>query len=194
MGERSEKQLQNALRSGDEAAFARLYDICHERVRLVAWRISHRADWLDEILNESWCRAYELRASYDPSRPFVVWMAGIVQNVYREQCRKSPLTAGDREDMREGGESPEALAAESELLSGLNDCIGRLAKEDGQIVRKRFFEGQPLRLIAEELRIPESSLRAQRLPGIMDALRRCMKGKGLEISEVFSAQDGGESQ
>ncbi|RIK67845.1 MAG: hypothetical protein DCC65_05070 [Planctomycetota bacterium] len=194
MGDRSEKQLEQALGEGDEAAFARLYDRCHERVRLVAWRVSHRSDWLDEILNESWCRAYEQRRAYDSSRPFVVWMAGIVQNVYREHCRKSPTTTGDRPDERISFESPETVASEAELLSGLNECMGRLSPEDAVVVRRRYFDGATLRVIAEELRIPESTLRSQRLPAIMEALRRCMTAKGLEISEIFSAQEGPEGQ
>ncbi len=193
----SEKQLLEAVHKGDENAFARLYDLYHERVRLAAWRVTHRPDWLDEIVNESWCRAFAARKSYDPARPFLVWIAGIVQNVYREQCRKSPLTlsAGPREDsVAETGLDPEEAAAEAEALSVLNECIGRLSAEDAVILRLRYFEDKPLRLVAEEVNVAESTLRAVRLPEILERLRRCMKSKGLEIPSIFSAQGPTEMQ
>lgn len=189
--------MQWAVAGGDEGAFARLYQACREKVRLIAWRVSHRADWIDEIVHDAWCRAFEQRKSYDPSRPFLVWMAGIVQNVYREQCRKSRVTISDLGSRGEEATAelgPQEIAEEAETLSGLNDCLSRLGPEDARIIRLRFFESKTLRLISEELRIAESTLRAQRLPEIMEALRRCMASKGIEISELFPAHGEGPDQ
>ena len=49
MSKRWEEQLFEAIREGDELAFERIYDLYQTRVRLVAWKISHRGDWVDEI-------------------------------------------------------------------------------------------------------------------------------------------------
>ena len=94
----TDEQLFEAIRRGDNQAFESIYDRYQQRGRLAAWRISHRPDWVDEILNESWCRAFKARTSYNGSRPFLVWFGGILQNVYREQCRKSPTTIGHPAD------------------------------------------------------------------------------------------------
>jgi RNA polymerase sigma factor (sigma-70 family) len=193
MADRTEKQLFADARDGDDSAFERIYDLYHQRVRLTAWRISHRPDWVDELVNEAWCRAFEQRKRFNPDRPFLVWMAGIVLNVYREHCRQSPTTLGGPDDLRPtqtDDPSPEMVASEAEILVGLNDCVARLAPQDAQIVRLRFFAGKTLRLVAQEVAIAEATLRERDLPRILGELRRCMEAKGLKISDIFSAQGG----
>lgn len=200
MPQRWEQDLYDSVHNGDEAAFRKVYDVYHQRVALAAWRVSHRADWVEDILNEAWCRAYARRREFDGRRPFLVWMAGIIRNVYREECRKSPLV------LRQGGAdlgpevgrleqtTPETVAEEAELLAGIHDCVDRLGPEDAEIVRLRFFEGLTLRQVAERLGLAESTLRDVRLTGVFSDLRKCLETKGIRCSEFFAAQVGGESQ
>lgn len=189
-----------AAARGDEAAFAQLYDRYQQRVRLVAWRISHRADWLDDILNEGWCRAFNQRTRFDPDRDFMVWIVGIVRNVYREFCREGKLTIAGPDEMARAGEvesgeiSPARLAHEAEVLAELNHCVDQLSDTDGQIVRLRFFENLPLRTVAQQVNVAEATLRAIRIPEVIERLRRCLARKNIDISDFFSAQAGGESQ
>lgn len=192
MPDRSEAELFQAIQDGDDRAFDRVYDRYSERARLMAWRISHRADWVDDLLNEAWCRAFRNRKTYNPGRPFAVWFAGILRNVYREQCRKSPTSFdGDADEIagvRQEGQGPVQIAAEAELLTEINDCVERLEPLDAQIVRLRFFKELTLRQIAAKLQIPESTIRETRLPAAFRALRRCLDKKGIRFSELFPAQ------
>ena len=201
MTDAAEAALLKAIASGNERAFEQAYDLYHERVRVMSWRIVRRGDWLDEIVNESWSRAFAGRTSYNPERPFLVWMAGILHNVYREHVRASPTTiglpTGDEDSTGRGetdGQNPEVIAGEAELLLALNDCFSRLSPEDARIVRLRFFENMTLRSIAKEVALPESTLREQRLPAALEQLRRCLKAKGVDFSQLFSAQTAGHSQ
>ncbi|MCG8407959.1 MAG: sigma-70 family RNA polymerase sigma factor [Phycisphaerales bacterium] len=199
MTSRSESELFKAIGSGDERAFAQIYDIYHQRMRLVAWRVSHRSDWIDDLLNETWCRAFHQRTTYNTESPFLVWMAGILRNVYREQCRKSPITlASDQPDQDRVGEiddlSPETVVHEAEVLSVLNECVESLDEPEATIVRLRFFEGKTLRSVAKEVNIPESTLRATTLPALLKSLRFRLEKKEIEFSEFFSAQEQGEMQ
>lgn len=196
MVERSEADLFSAIHAGDQAAFERAYALYQQRVRLIAWRVSHRPDWVDDLFNEAWCRAFSQRRTYDPSAPFPVWIAGIIQNVYREFCRREQKATGvqgaDSPAAQvlagRGVAEPERLAAEAEVLEGLNDCVNRLEPDDAKIIRLRFFQGLPLRGVAEEVGIPESTLREVRLPAAYQALRRCLGRKKIRFSEVFPAQ------
>lgn len=197
MTDRSDQQSNEPVHPGGEPAFEHLYDLHHARVRLIAWRITHRADWLDDLLNEAWCRAFDQRQSYDPGRPFPVWMAGILRNVYREFCRKSARAAAPEDERRMekiDEQSPETIALEAEVLAGLEDCLGRLDAGEARIIRLRFFDGKPLRSVAKEVSIPESTLRETRIPALLDRLRRCLAEKKIDFSEVFSAQSPDETQ
>ncbi len=200
MPDRSERELLEAMGRGDDFAFERIYDLYQQRVRLAAWSASHRPDWVEEIVSEAWIRAFRQRTNFDASRPFLVWMTGVVQNVYREACRKSPTTLGDvpMQDLAPRGgrdePSPEAVASEAELLAALDDCVRRLGPEQSRLVRLRFFQGMTLRSVAKELNTPESTLREIRIPEIIGQLRRCLASKGVRVEDVFPAQGGAEPQ
>ncbi len=190
MTDPSSDELFNAVLAGDESAFEGVYNLYHQRARLIAWKVSHRADWIDDLLNEAWCRAFRLRLSYNPERPFLVWFGGILQNVYREHCRKSPTTlgaAGDGPERVDGGVDlvePEALVSEAELLAALNECTGRLSDNEARLVRLRFFQELPLRSVAKEVKIPESTLREHRLPAVIEKLRKCLARKGVDFDQI----------
>lgn len=200
MAESDEQQLLEAIARGDERAFERAYEVFGVRVRLVAFRISHRGDWIDDLANEAWLRAFHQRNGYSPATPFLVWMAGILRNVYREFCRDSHRSIGgagavmmptaDKIDTI----SPETVAHEAEVLAALNECVAALSPDEARIVRLRFFEGMTLRLVAEEVKIPEATLREKTLVKINNQLRRCLERKKIDFSEIFSAQDRGEIQ
>ncbi len=200
MSDQPDQDLLKAVITGDERAFEQLYATFAVRVRLVAWRITHRADWVDDLVNETWCRAFDQRTGFDPSRQFLVWMVGILRNVYRELCRKSYLTISPNQQTGEGVErklnelSPEKLASEAELLAALQGCVEGLDPTEAKIVQLRFFQELPLRAVAEELKIAEATLRDVRLPGVYKKLRLCLKKKNIDIDTFFPAQGGGQKQ
>ncbi len=202
MADRSEAEILDAVSRGDTSAFEWLYDRYHQRVRLMAWRLSHRPDWIDDLVNEAWCRAFKQKERFRPSTSFPAWLAGILQNVYREQCRKSATTAAREgtsgeaiDDQAESGEmSPETVAGEAEVLESLNDCVSRLSDEEGHLIRLRFFQERPLRAISRELGIAESTIREGRLPSAIEKLRSCLKRKGIDFLRFFSAQEGSSGQ
>ena len=186
MKDEPEKTILQRLMAGDERAFEQMYALCSQKVRLMAWRLVRRADGVDDLFNETWCRAFAQRSKYDSKWPFLVWMAGILKNVHRESFRQK----GGRDlenDPRLDGVSPEQIASEAEALVGLQSCVENLSPQDAQIVRLRFFENRTLRSVSQALSIPESTLRDTRLPVIMDSLRACLEKKGIDFS-VFSAQ------
>ena len=128
-------------------------------------------------------------------------MTGIVQNVHREHARKSPTTLGDLSPDADphgasvsNGQSPEALVSEAEVMLALNGCFNRLSPEDARIVKLRYFENMTYRAVAKELGIAESTLREQRIPAALNQLKRCLKTKGVEIPQLFSAQTEGLGQ
>ncbi len=200
MTNRSDRELLNAVARGDERAFERLYELFSRPARLAAWRVSHRPDWVDDILSESWCRAFDQRTTYNPKYPFLVWLAGIIRNVYREFCRKSPLTLAPDELGGSVGPDdvdelePEAIAHQTEVLLALNDCVSRLSASEAEIVRRRFFAGETLRAVSEGVNVPEATLRTKIIPTLLDRLRRCMRRKNIEFSEFLPAQGAGETQ
>lgn len=192
-----DESILRSAAQGDPQAFEELYALYDTRLRLAAWRICGRADWIDDLVNETWQRAYAIRAQYDAGRPFLVWAVGILRNVHRESIRRSavpPPPAGNRPATTSEEPDPARIAAEAELLTGLEACVRSLPPEDADIVRWRFFEGQSLRSVAQRLKMPEATLREGRLPAICERLRACLKARGIEVFPLLPAQGGGAHQ
>lgn len=195
MADSKDNDVLQSVIAGDDRAFERIYDRYQQKARLMAWSLCRRNDWIDDLVSEAWCRAFRNRKNYNPDIPFAVWLAGILRNVYLEHCRKSPLTTDQQKEGEAGLESnPEEVVAQAEALIGLNDCIARLSPQDARIVQLRFFDNQPLSVVAQSVKISESTLRVSRIPLIMDTLRGCLAKKGLKFFSIFSAPDPGETQ
>jgi RNA polymerase sigma factor (sigma-70 family) len=180
--------------TGDERAFEQAYHAYGQRVRLMAWRICRRQDQIDDMVSEAWIRAFRERANYDATRPFPLWIAGILKNVYREMARANASAnrpanvenrAGAVDDL-----DPESIVADAQQLDALNDCVSALGATDQRIVSLRFFEGMTLRLVAKEVSVAEATLRESRLPAIFESLRACLDKKGVPIPEIFLRTDG----
>lgn len=194
MNEPSDEELVAANARGDAGAFEQLYLRYNTRLRMAAWRIGGRADWVDDLSNETWRRAFEARATFDRSRSFLTWLVGILRNVYREHIRLRLRQPGDEHGEEADRTDPARVAADVEMLAVLDECVRSLSHEEREIVRLRFFENQTLRLVAERVRIPEATLREHRIPEVLERLRMKLEARGLAISQVFSAQAGGELQ
>lgn len=194
MSEGQDEQLARDLAGGAPRAFEALYLRYQTAIRMAAFRICRRADWIDDVSNEAWRRGYEARGSYDPARPFLVWLTGILRNVCREQRRSRQATGGENIPEEIDRLDPAEIAAEAEVLVALDECVQALSEEDQQLVRMRFFEGRPLRAVAEALRAPEATIRETRLPAALNRLKMCLRHKGLDISRIFSAQGAVENQ
>jgi len=194
MNDWSDEALFAANARGEGRAFEQLYLRYNTRLRMAAWRIGGRADWVDDLANETWRRAFEARNAFDPSRSFLTWLVAILRNVYREQIRLR-LRRSDGERFEEADRTdPARVAADVEMLAVLDECVRSLSADEREIVRLRFFENQTLRSVAERVRIPEATLRESRIPEVLERLRLKLEARGLAISQVFSAQAGGELQ
>ena len=180
--------------SGDERAFEEAYHTYGLRVRLMAWRIGHREDLIDDMVSEAWIRAFRERSNYDVSRPFLLWIAGILKNVYRELCRTNAAAgrhvSAENRAVAVDDLDPERIVSEAQQLEALNKCVASLGSLDRQIVELRFFKGMTLRLVAKEVNIAEATLRESRLPVIFESLRTCLDEKGVPIPEIFLRTDG----
>jgi RNA polymerase sigma-70 factor (ECF subfamily) len=91
----SEGVLRQAVLAGDERAWQALYDGAFEPLHAyVAWRCGGRADWADDLVQETWMIAVRRLASFDPEKgPFAQWLRGIAANLLRNHFRlRRPAT------------------------------------------------------------------------------------------------------
>jgi hypothetical protein len=97
----SERALRQAVLAGNECAWQALYDDAFEPLHAyIAWRCGGRADWADDLVQETWMIAVRRLAYFDPAKgTFLQWLRGIAANLLRNHFRqRRPVTGQELPD------------------------------------------------------------------------------------------------
>ncbi|HKX28691.1 MAG TPA: sigma-70 family RNA polymerase sigma factor [Blastocatellia bacterium] len=102
--ESTDDELIARTRAGDEVAFARLFDRHRQLVARFGYRFFTRREQVEEIVQESFIKAYFALANYQGGHEnsFVAWLARITMNTcydeLRRQQRRSESSIGELTD------------------------------------------------------------------------------------------------
>ena len=126
--DRDELALIRKSQDGDTAAFGELYERYRQAVYLLAYRVVRNQADAEELMQDSFIRAYRYLARYNTQYSFYTWLRTIVINLGRDWLRK-------RKSQQRGLES---FASEQQLTTHLEDKIDRIA--DRQLLNQAISE------------------------------------------------------
>jgi RNA polymerase sigma-70 factor (ECF subfamily) len=185
--EPSDLELVKEARSGDEAAFEELFNRHKRRVSLIAGRFFRQREQIEEVLQESFTKAYFALSSFSNTQEssFASWLARIAFNACYDELRRmkrrpeSNLTdVSDEESawLKEHlfaatGSDIEAVAISRDLATKL---LARLSPEDRLVLVMLDAEGMSVSEIAESMKwsVPKVKVRAHRARA---SLRKALK-------------------
>ena len=158
--ERADAELAALARGGDEAAFEELFRRHRRRVALIASRFFRQREQVEEVVQESFTKAYFALGEFGGGRDasFAAWLARIAFNTsYDELRRQKRRPEGALEDLTEdetarlrervrGGSDAEEGAVTRDLASKL---LARLSPEDRLVLVLLDVEGLSVAEIAE---------------------------------------------
>src|SRR6476469_3814168 len=106
-----DEELMLRYREGDLHAFEELYGRHRQGLyRFIAWR-SPRADWVEEVVQDSWANLHHARTRYQPDATFRTYLYQIARNRLLDLLRQQqPLLAADMGTGTDGGDAFDALA------------------------------------------------------------------------------------
>jgi RNA polymerase sigma-70 factor (ECF subfamily) len=148
IAETSAEELAVRAREGSRVSFDEL--VARYRPRLVAFLSRRLADAADaeDVAQETFLRAYDRLAQYDPSRPFATWLFAIGKNVAANHA-----IARHRRDARDRDSRPAGAAVEDG--AGASDLWPRaqaiLSPDAYRMLWLRYAQGLTVREIAAEL-------------------------------------------
>jgi RNA polymerase sigma-70 factor, ECF subfamily len=158
--ERADAELAARARDGDEAAFEELFRRHRRRVALIASRFFRQREQVEEVVQESFAKAFFALAEFGGGRDasFAAWLARIAFNVsYDELRRQKRRPEGALEDLteeesatlaerlRDGGANAEGRAVSRDLAAKL---LARLSPEDRLVLVLLEVEGLSVAEIA----------------------------------------------
>ncbi len=148
------------------------------RVRAFVRSLGVEPDWVDDIAQEAFIKAYKDWDSFDQSRSFGKWVRGIAANIVRNEIRKqarrrrllhSGLTHLLVDCHETTGDAPEPVAIEAVRI-----CLCKLSSSSRAIVQGRYHDGLTAPELAEKLQKTAANVR-QMLVRIRRQIRNCVE-------------------
>jgi RNA polymerase sigma-70 factor, ECF subfamily len=168
---------------GEEQAFSALYRVCAPKLFAVAVRITRRADWAEDVLQESFVSIWHHAQRYDPGKSApMTWMTAIVRNRALDLLRRPRQADGSEEEYQAAlAAIPDDTPGPAELLQHSTDarrlaeCLQQLSEEQQRSITLAFFHGLSHGELAAHLGKPLGSVKTWIRRGL-DRLRACLDG------------------
>ena len=182
----SDAQLVDRSLSGDQDAFAFLYDRYARLIRSLAYDATRNLLLSQDVTQESFLRAWrDLSALRDPAS-FCAWLVGICKQVCREQSR-----ANRRFSQLDDKAQSEMLAVENEgdvdLLARerdqfVLDGVSRLPEKERLAIHLFYLKQQNAAQVTEVLEISRS--------GMYALLKRALKELAQKLKPIAPEKEG----
>jgi RNA polymerase sigma-70 factor (ECF subfamily) len=152
--------------AGDPRGYEALMQRYHGPLRRLLQGMLHNADDTDDLLQETFVRAFRFLHRYDPARPFGPWLMRIGANLARNQLRRRatraevPLevSAGEGEEPFEGEWFADfgtvAEIERGQLIERVRRAMASLPEELRAVLEMRVMAEMSYKEIAEALGIP----------------------------------------
>lgn len=152
--------VQRAL-DGEQQAFRILYERTNPRVAATIARITGSSESLDDLVQETYVKAYRALGTFDQSRPFAPWVLQIARNASWSHLRRQRDTI-DLSQVRHlrAVDQWETLTAR-ERLSAFRAALERLPDHARDAIVMHDVEGRTLAEIAEELGVSINTVAAR---------------------------------
>ncbi|GIV02372.1 MAG: sigma-70 family RNA polymerase sigma factor [Armatimonadetes bacterium] len=152
--------------------FERLLEETHQQVFHLALRLTgSRAD-AEDLVQESFLRAYRFFHRYDESLPFTSWVYKIMMNAYIDEMRRRgrlkvssldqphPET-GSAWEVRDDASSPEETLLQGEIDEDVQEALNRMTPEFRMAVLLADVEGLSYEEISEVMNTSVGTVRSR---------------------------------
>lgn len=169
-----DRQLFRRFRDhGDVAALSELFDRTAPALLRLAMHLSRDASAAEDLVQSTFLRAIEARDDWDPQRPPLPWLCGILQNRARhDRWQRNRVPDAARLNVSSPPD-PARTAEGAELDAAVDAAIAELPEAYRTVLRLHLLYGHEPAAIAHALERPPGTVRSQLARGL-EALRRLL--------------------
>jgi RNA polymerase sigma-70 factor (ECF subfamily) len=169
--------LVSRAKRGDRAAFGRLVRRHQARVFALGVRWLSNADDADDLVQETFVRAWQALGGFDETRAFLPWLMTIAANRARTKASaRRPAEEPDESLVWEGA-SPADETEGALLARDVGAAVDGLPEEQRVVLHLRAVDGLSYREIAQALDVPVGTVMS-RLARAREALRARLAARG----------------
>lgn len=189
--EMDENALIRQAQAGDSTAWRRLFDTHHRKVFNTAYRFLGNRPDAEDVLQETFVRAYRGLDSFDPSYTggFSCWISRIGANcsfdaLRRRKRNRETLSLEEDSFNHPADASEEAdplrTAGNSEIRIRITEAVAGLTPKQRLIFTLRHYEGYTTREIAGMVAVSEGSVKTQLFRAVRTLRRKLRRLTPLE--------------
>lgn len=156
------------LLDGDETAFKTVFDSYFPRLyRFALLRVGGNADDAVDVVQLTFCKAFERLRSWRGEASLYGWMLQICRNTLIDRARRigarpAQVSLAEHDDILEAivtalrtpeHEEPEARAARDEILQIIQAVLDHLPSHYGDVLEWKYVEGDSVLEIAARLKL-----------------------------------------
>lgn len=168
---------------GDQAAFARVYEMTSGHLFGVAFRILNRRDAAEDVLQDAFVTVWRRAGSYQAATAqAMTWLITIVRNKALDVLRSAAVrreTAmpvddeGQELDIVDDRPDPAGLLEQAADALGIQRCMDTLDASHRQCLALAYYHGMSHSEVAEHIHAPLGSVKAWVRRGL-DRLKKCL--------------------
>lgn len=158
-----ESHLIEQIRKGDEVAFDLFMDTYRPMLTGLALRKLHNTEDANDVVQETFVKAYRSLKDFDTNRPVRPWLTRICMNCIVDLARQRKTNAESIDNVEyslsDGGAATER--ADGALIRGqVMEAVKRLPWRYRQIIMMRHFDHLDVSEIAVQLHKPEGTIKS----------------------------------
>lgn len=166
------KKIIEKATNGDQVAFTTLLDMYWNEVYGFMLKRTENEIDAEDITIETFSKAFDKIANYNPEFQFNTWLIAIAKNVHIDMLRKKKISLfvdiTDEEDHQAYNVADTTPSAEDKLiteqnLSRLLEYIKELKLHYQEVIQLRYFQEMSYQEIAEQLNEPLSNVKVKLL-------------------------------
>lgn len=199
----SDSAIAKRVLAGDEAAFRELFDGSFAKLyRFALVRVNGDRDTAAEIVQQTFCKAFEHLDSYRGEASLFGWMCQICRNVItdavRDRARENTHVALLEDDAAIRGilesiaaprsDEPEPQAARADIVRLIHATLDALPGRYGDVLEWKYLDGLSVKQIAKRLELCPKAAESL-LTRARSAFRETLEAVDA-ATDVVSAADG----
>jgi RNA polymerase sigma-70 factor (ECF subfamily) len=168
------KLVQKALHEKDQKAYAELMDRYREPIYFMLLKMVNNKDDADDLTVEAFGKAFRRLDQYTPQFAFSTWLFKIATNNCIDYIRKKRIKAisidqgfqtddGDTIEIsvKDSILDPAEMLQKEERIRKMRMIVDKLKPRYRKLVEMRYFDEMAYEEIAEELKLPLGTVKAQ---------------------------------
>lgn len=179
-----EEALVRRIVAGEGHRYSVLVERYQRRLYWSCLRLVGDPDEAEDVVQETFVRAYERLGDFDPTYRFYTWIYRIARNRCLNVLRRRrvwglvTLSDPERAPLLAAAERSDRPAEDRELARALVDCRANLPVDQREVFDLRHADDLSYREIAAAVGAPEGTVMS-RLARAREKMRACLESKGV---------------